>query len=304
MKFGACGEYYNTTQDLVYENFIFRVDFGQTSIANDAIDNTLFIELQDAQDETLIGVLSIQRTTTKYSIYTNKQATIDVSASAQNTIYLGETINLAVTTDFMQDTSSAHTIYDTKYMYSKLGIQISIFDSNGNQLNSDTLFGVNFEYNGRLYYPRIDGTVRIKIADRVSNVLSRIKINTENNTTLATDTYTIRIETFGSPDGIYYGEETSDYTEKDVYIINGAYGLKVYSDNNSKIIDKTTGKKVDNSNALTFNVQYSSRLRDPNIVVELQRRDYSRELTTHYNLVDLQDYVTETLTRSTSAKSI
>ena len=70
-----------------------------------------------------------------------------------------------------------------------MGIKISIYDNNGNRLNSDSLLGVNFTLNGTKYYPRIDGTVRICTAEKVSNVLSRIKVDTANNTVLATGDY-------------------------------------------------------------------------------------------------------------------
>ena len=56
-----------------------------------------------------------------------------------------------------------------------------IYDANGNQLNNDSLLGINFELDGQKYYPRVDGTTRIKIADKVTDVLARIKINTEND---------------------------------------------------------------------------------------------------------------------------
>ena len=292
-----CMRYYNTTQDLIYENFIFHVDLSQSNILADSLDNTLLIELQDSQGETLIGVLNIQRETTKYSIYKDKKATIAATATAQNLIYLGDTINLNVNTNLVQNTTNNVTVYDTKYFDSKLGLQISIFDNNGNQLNSDTLFGVNFEYEGVTYYPRIDGTIRIKIADRVTNVLSRIKIHTANNTTLATGDYVIKVETFGSPDGIYYGLETSGSTQKNIRIINGAYGLKVTTANNSKIVDKETGNIAnESSNSITATVNYSSRLTNPNIVMILERRDYTSEMSLNYITVDLANYVSNNLT--------
>src|SRR5574344_1018859 len=72
-------EYHNTEQDLIYENFIFHIGFSETSgIINDVAGNHLLMELRDTENQTLIGVLGIQRDSMKYSIYTNKDATIDV----------------------------------------------------------------------------------------------------------------------------------------------------------------------------------------------------------------------------------
>lgn len=284
--------YYVKDQNLIYENFIFHIDVRESDIKENIIDNTLFMELRNKEGETLMGVLGIQRNMAKYSIYPGKTSTIDVTATNQNTIYLGQPIDLRVTTNFLQDVIESKVILDTQYFESKMGIKITIHDMNGNQLNSDTLLGVNFEYNGERYYPRIDGSVRIRVAEKVSNVLSRITINTENNKTIATGTYTIKIESFGSPDGIYYGQEASDYTETKVTIINGIYGLKVTTGDNSKIIDKVTGNATNKSNSIVATVEYNSALEKPNIVVELQRRDYSSEYAMNYRIVDFKDYFT------------
>ena len=163
-------------------------------------------------------------------------------------------------------------------------------------------FGCYFELDGQKHYPRIDGTTRIKIGDKVTNVLARIKFNTKNNTILATSTYTIKIESFGSSDGIYYGLTASDTAELTVTIVNSSYGLKVVTGDNSKIADKTTGKLEDGSNSLVTVIDYSSSLENPKIAVSLYRRDYTEEFSQNYNLVDLADYVSTTLTATPREK--
>lgn len=290
--------YYNKEQDLIYENFIFHVDFSGTNIQSDILNNTLLMELQDSEKQTLIGVLGIQRDTTKYNVYTNKNSTIDVSATiSEDTIYLGNKFNINVTTDFTQPVIQSKSIYDTEYFNKKMGIKITFYDSNGNQLNIDSLLGLTFSIDGKVYYPRIDGTTRINIAERVSNVLSRIEVNTNNNNTLNTGTYTVKIETFGSSDGIYYGLESSDYTELQFSIINSSYGLKVATDDKSKTIDKDTGKTLNGNNSLVTFVNYSSAFKKPIITMSLYRRDYSTMYSNTYKKVNLQDYVTNNLTQ-------
>ena len=224
---GLTNTYYNEAQDILYESFIFHVKFSEAEIPNDIENNNLLMELRDRNGETLLGVLGIQRDVMRYSVYNNRDAQINITANIDDSNYLGDTINLDVTTDFRQSVVNSVTIYDTEYFEQKMGIMISIYDVDGNRLSLDSLFGINFEIDGTRYYPRLDGTTRIKIADKVSNVLSKIKINTDGNTTLATGTYTIRIESFGSPDGIYFGLESSAMTEVTTTIINSSYGLKV-----------------------------------------------------------------------------
>ena len=288
----ACDNYYNKDKDLTYENFIFHVNFADSSLSNDIDQNTLLMELRDTDNQTLLGVLGIQRDTMKYTVYNNKEATIKLSGElTPETLYLGNTLNLNVTTNFTQTVVNSKTVYDTQYFEKKLGIKISIYDNNGNRLNSDSLFGVNFELDGKLYYPRIDGTTRICIADKVTDILARLKLNTQNNKTLATGDYKIKIESFGSSDGIYYGLTASGQIELDVRIINSSYGLKITTEDKLKIVDKDTGFTMNGNANFMSKIEYSSGLQNPNIAVSLYRRDYSDIYSERYNLVDFADYV-------------
>lgn len=294
--------YYNNNQDILYENFIFHIKFSEAKIEGNIENNNLLMELRNDENETLLGVLGIQRDIMHYSVYSNANSTINVSATIDDTVYLGDDINFEVTTDFKQQIIDSKTIYDTEYFEKKMGIMLTIYDNDGNQLALDSLFGINFELDGQRYYPRIDGTTRIKIADKVSNVLSKIKVDTSNNSILATGTYTIKVETFGSPDGIYYGLESSASTEVKVTIINSEYGLNLYTTDNYKVVDKETGNTTNGDASIIAQLEYSSGLESPNITMSLYRRDYSEVYSDKYEIVDLADYVTNTLTESNKEK--
>lgn len=288
----ACDKYYNAEQDLIYENFIFHIDFGENNITSNLIQNSLLMELRDSEGQTLLGVLGIQRDTMVYSVYKDKDAKIKVKATTnKDLVYRGKDFVLTVETDFTQDIVDSKTVYDTGFFDDKMGIKISIYDNNGNRLNSDSLLGVNFTLNGVKYYPRIDGTVRICTAEKVSNVLSKIKVDTANNTVLATGDYTIKVESFGSPDGIYYGIESSDTAEVKITIVESTFGLKVTTIDQEKIINKDTGRNENGTTNVTVNIEYSSGLDNPNITLSLYRRDYSSIYSQVYELVDLAQYV-------------
>ena len=295
---------YDSEQDLLYEKYIFHVNFVDAEISENIVDNSLLMELRTEDNkQTILGVLGIQRENIVYTVYCDKNATIGIDAVIEpKTIYLGEQIKLDVSTSFTQALLGTKMIYDTQYFDKKLGIKITIYDNNGNRLNSDSLFGINFELDGQYYYPRIDGTTRICIADKVTDVLARIRINTESNTTLATGDYTIKIESFGSSDGIYYGLIAAAETTVKIKIINFAYGLRVTTSDKAKIIDYETGNTQNGSNSLVVSLKYSSSLSNPNIAVSLYRRDYSDVFSQDYNLVDLQDYVTGNLTATKRKK--
>lgn len=287
--------YYHAEQNLIYENYIFQVNFKDTSLNTNIVDNNILMEMRNKDNQTILGVLGIQRDVMRYSVYNNMDSTIGVSATIDSPNYLGNDINLNVTTDFTQNIADSKIIYDTQYFNQKMGIKLTITDINGNVLQNDSLLGIYFTLNGVNYYPRIDGTTRIKIADKVSNVLSKITINTSNNTTLATGEYTVKIESFGSSDGIYYGLNSSDSTEVKMTIINSKYGLKVNTDDVSKILDKNTGQNKNNENIIKGNLEYSSGLANPNITISLYRRKYDTIYSQEYELVNLTDYISNNL---------
>ena len=105
----------------------------------------------------------------------------------------------------------------------------------------------------------------------------------------------MRIESFGSPDGIYFGTTPSDYVEIPFQIINSRYGLDVSLDDKHMIIDKDTGFTKADNNAMILHVKYSSNLENPNIRISLQRRNYDNIYDTEYTTVNLLDYVSNNL---------
>lgn len=287
--------YYDQDLGIIQEEFIFIVDFGDTEISGDQIGKSLLMELRNAQDQTLISVLGIQHANLTYNLYDNQDAVIDIEGNlSKNPIYVGEETELELTTNFIQSSASGATVVDTTYLDKRLGIYITIFDSNNNQLNNSSLLGLTYELDGVTYYPRMDGSIRIPLADKVANVLSRIKIHT-NNVNLASGKYTMKIESFGSPDGIYFGTTSSDQLMIPFEIINSRYGLDVSLDEKQSIVNKETGYTMMDNNVLTFHVKYSSNLANPNIRVSLFRRNYDQIYDTAYTQVNLLDYITNSL---------
>ena len=268
------------------------VDFKDTNITENVLEKSLLIELRNDENQTLISVLGIEQSTLLYNLYVGKDATIELDGNlSANTIYRGENTNLDLNIKFTQEKLNSNTIYDTNYDDQRLGIKISIYDSNNNLLSNSSLMGVNYTYDGNIYYPRYDGTTRINLAERVANLAPRLKISTANSN-LATGEYRIVIESFGSPDGIYYGLESSDRLELNLNVIDNIYGLKVSTRDDTMFIDKKTGFVLDENNAFPFKVEHVSGLANPNTTIKLARRSYETVYTTEYNVVDLKDYVT------------
>lgn len=293
--------YYNEDTNIAEEEFIFIVDFKESNITEDVLNASLLLELRNADSQTLISVLGIEQETMIYNLYYDKHAVIKLASPEQNlTFYNGNNMNFNINTNFIQQTIGTNTIYDTNYYEQKLGIKLSIYDKkNETYLTGTSLIGVYYEYNGIKYYPRYDGTTRINIAPKIANVSSKITINGEKSN-LAGGDYTIVIESFGSPDGIYYGLESSDTITLNFHVMDTLYGLKMSMNEKNYFWNKETGKNLMNSNTLNLNVKYESGLSNPNLRMKLYRRSYDSIYSNNYVAVDLLDYFTNRYTQTSN----
>lgn len=293
--------YYDSSTHIAQEEFIAIVDFSESGITENVIGKSLLIELRNNENRTMVGVLGLQQEGMQYNLIHGEESVIDVAGTlSTNNIYPGDEVRLNVTTDFVQTTYNGLSIYDTVALDHQLGIKISIFDSNNHQVTGASLLGVSYELDGIFHYPRVDGTTRIKIAEKVSNVLARIKLHTTKS--LAPGEYTMKIESFSSPDGIYYGLKSSDYVEIPFNILDSVYGLEVTLPEKQVIINKDTGKNLNGNNTLVFNYKYGSVLTNPEIHISLKRRSYNSVFSTEYELVDLKDYFSTQFQTTSKAK--
>ena len=296
----ANNRYYDSVNQVAEEEFIFIVDLKDTNLNTDVIDQQLLFELRKPSTSKIVPVLDVEQVRMKYNLYNNKESIINLNASLSNTnVYIGKTTTLTVITDFSQQLVNDTKIIDTNFYDQKLGIKITILDANDNVVNGVSLLGLNYEYNGVTYYPRVDGTTRFNIAERVANVSSRIKINTQN-ANIATGNYKLRIDTFGSSDGIYYGLVASRQTTINIRIINEIYGLSITLPDTDVLIDAKTGKGQDEDNILRFKIDYSSALTSPTIRVVLSRRTYDAVLNYTYNPYDFTEIFSTELTPSSN----
>lgn len=282
--------YYNNNNS--DEEFIFIVDFSSAGISSDVLNNSLLVELRDNDDQTIYSVLGIEHEQMRYNLYSNRDSIINVEASInKNPLYVGNNAIINLSTNYQNLAIGSDMIYDTKYFDSKLGLKIILKDNNNKEVTGNGLIGAYFLMDGKRYYPDVDGTTRIKIADKVGNVSRWLEFNTEN-ASIATGTYKIVIETFGSPDGIYYGTDVSAKTELELNIINSIYGLKSTLSPENVVIDTTLQEDAKN---MKFTISYDSGLSNPVIHMSLYRRKYDSIYDTDYELVDLNDYVSQAL---------
>ena len=283
--------YYDGTDSS--EEFIFIVDFGDTTIPNDQLDNLLLLEIRDANEEAIITVLGIQHSQLTYNLYANKDAVITPTITpSANPLYIGHDDIFETTISYQTSSLGGVTIIDTQHFDSKLGAQIYIKNSNGQILSGTDLTGSYFTVDNVRYYPDIQGYTHIKLSDKVGNIQKWIIFNTDNSS-LSTGSYTFVVESFASDDGIYYSDNPV-VTNIPMTIISSIYGLK------PTIADTSVVLKAENPNDLVFSIDYTSLLTTPNLRIAMYRRKYDTVYDTNYELVDLQDYSSDTLGATTN----
>ena len=292
--YSADGSYYNSTTDLLYEEYIVQVDFEDSTFEGNLESKNLLVQLRDVYDNTVALTVNTALYPMLYSVYNdidvNKRLTLRTDKSV---IYMGSQLNIDIETQYaFNKNSNSDIVYETTHIEDQLGVRITI-SSGSDVLTAADLEGIYITYNGLNYFPRSDGSYRIKIADAVSNVLADMVLNTENGS-LDTGTYTIKAQSFGSVDGTYFSSEIASDT-KDVQVVSTDYGFSVTLDDKSVLIDKETGKTKNDNNDLAFTLGYSGGFEHPKIVVSLYRRSYEDIYSYDYNLIDLRSYVTNTL---------
>ncbi len=287
------GIYYNGGESS--EEFIVHVDFEDTTDNQSIMNNKLLIEIRDSNEETKFSVLGIEHDYLTFNRYADKDAAIGITGSIEdNPLYNGHMTNLDLNITYSNQLIGSAVIFDTQYFDSKLGIEIVLKDSDDEVVSGTAINGISYIINGNHYYPNLSGSTRIRVADKVGNIGLYLGMDL-TYTKIPTGDYKLEITSFGSPDGIYYGDKVGDTVVIPVHIINSTYGLKSTLDDKSVIIDGATGTNLDGTNLIKFNIHYSSTLTNPSIHMALYRREYVEIYDTNYQLVDLRNYIDQNL---------
>lgn len=299
-KYNADQSYFNQDMDLVYEEFIFQVNFEDTTITNSFTNQSLIVQLRDMWDDTMKVTVNTDQYPMLFNLYSDKEAIKGIDVTADKTfIYMGDNFSVDLSTSYEYQTQNSEVVYDTTYFEDQLGVKITVSEGSS-ELSASDLTGIYIECDGKKYFARQDGSYRIKLADAISNVVKNMTVHTENGT-LESKTYTFKFETFGSFDGIYYSKSIAT-DSFNIQIISSDYGLKADLDAKCSFINKDTGKTLNENNELNFQIGYSGGFENAKIQVSLYRRDYTSIYSSEYHLVDLADYVSNQLVSAVQEK--
>ena len=298
-------------KEFAVEEFIFTVDLsGVAESQQVTTTQTHYLYMEINRDENnvmlpaaIIGPVGDPTNEMKYSLVPNIDTTIDTTGGFvqadgtvgdSTTIYVGEQTELELDTTLKHENSSHQVVTnvdDTTFDDYKLGAKITIWQAKKNgegeyiydgsgqlvyeQLTTD-LFGTVLSVNGVDYFPQTDGSTRLKLAGRITDVVSSINIDFENSS-LEYGDYKLVVETFASYDGLYYGDFGTTVNSYLFTLLNNEYGIDVTIPPVQVTRDVNTGKDKNGDQTAQFTVKTKNGLANPNIKVTLQRRVYNNE---------------------------
>ncbi len=317
MHGNASTKYYSNIDgtEVAVEEFIFQVDFSGANQAqvDDTRDLYLYMELAkdissdgNVYTEPMIIPAGTPVTDMKYNIYKNVSSEIvttggfvteDSDELLNNiSIYKSETATLELSTNLATNGPNGETISDTKYEDYRLGAKITILkkDGSGNYEPIDDLFGTVASIDNGItvseYYPQTDGSIRLKLAGRVTDVISDIQLDFSNSNLTFGD-YKLVVETFASYDGLYYGDFSPEVNEFLFTLMNDDYGINVTLPAIQVTHDVNNGQDKAGSREMEFALQTKNGLAHPNVKVHLERRTYNDVYETTYEKISMDGIV-------------
>ena len=290
--------YYDKDKNSVLEEFVFQVNFENTTIKQDYLRQSFKIELIDSNKNEVRLTVNDAIYPVMYNLYANQETekimTVD---KYEMRLHKPEDIDFTVNTTYNQKIVNANVVYDTTNFDNAAGLKVTFY-SGTEQMTQEELGGLAIKYNDSYYFVGEDNAISFKISDIVSNVETNMKVLFTQKGEWEKGTYTMKIEAISSADGVH---ASNSIMSKNVTIVfsSSDYGLDAILGENSQIIDKDTGITLDGNNILDFDVKYETGLENPNIRVSLYRRAYNENIyTTDYELVDLAEYVETSLESS------
>lgn len=293
---------YNTNNS-INEDFTILLDFSNTNILDNYLSASLYLELHDSTGLTIRPTLYSEIKSfnlLKNSDNSNTYATLNLSTDTElQTINLNNnsTTNINITSKLIYKTYYLNNIIDTKYENENMGLLVKLVDSSGNTINKDYIKNIRFKIDSNEYYPTSDNLIRINLNNGINDTTKVLSIIVdEDNTTLPSGNYYFKISNYVSYDGEYYDNLGNDEITIPAVIENNNYKNKysfdVFIEDENRILSKTNP-----STNIKLNI-IEKDLNNPNIRVSLYQKDNFTAYDQNYSLVDLQNYVTNTLNSS------
>ena len=279
--------YYDSDIGLVDEEFIFIFDFKEcTQVTGDHLDHSVLFELRNSENRTVFTVLGIREAVMYYSTYEATNIVLNQTiGDFGDYLYYSIPDTISYTTNIQYDeTENRQSVIDTNYESSSMGLNIAFLDRDGEPVSSSLLIGTYFMINNQQYFADSDGVFRIKLSDKVSNLIRSASLMVYKN--LPAGEYTVRYTLFASDDGLHNSNPLNSVSQSfTVTVVSADNSLIVDGEPYTEIVDGLTGLNMNNSRLNTYTVQYQSVLSNPNFRVEVYKRSTNNVDDAAYNSI-------------------
>ncbi len=290
------------TSDWVMEEFLFIIDFKETTTTGTHENNTILFELRDFDDLPIISVLGIRQSLMTYNLYDSTNVVLNETVTPESSyLYydIPATVNLETLVGYDQ-TDNKQSIINTNYESNSMGLNVTLFDSVGNQVSSNLLYGTSIKIDNVPYFADSDGVFRIKLSGKVANLNKNLYITTDESLKPVGD-YTFRFTLFASADGRHNGHLLEAPSYDYVYTLVGSENLiNVETDDKTKVVFGDTGLNANGDNFNTYRISYNSVLTRPNVRIAVYKRNIDTSSTNAYTLVDFNELFSNTFQTPTS----
>ncbi len=278
------------------ESYTVIFDFSNTTHNQDFENIEAYIETEDINGSLIRS--TVKSSIAKFNIYSSingesSKASIYLTSDyADNPILLNTNsvtgINLISGINYKR--KQEYKIFDTCYEYGYLGLEISLVNSNDEIVSKEYLKNIVIQINGENYVAGNDNIIRIPGNNLQSETSKNIKIITYEGTGLAEGNYYFKIKSYKLLGE--YKASNSSVTEISIPVYVSKYNYSIFYnvEMNSQLIDKTK-----ETESINFVVTKEGEFASPKIRVSLYEKADLKGDNQNYNLVDLQQYVSDSL---------
>lgn len=261
---------------LVDEEFIFIFDLKNSNQTGTHLDNSMLFELRNSEGRSVYSVLGIRQGIMNYNTYDQSNAVLEQNIlNNEEYLYYNITDEVNYSTHINYDqTENRQSIIDTNYESNNMGLNVSFYSNDGEIVSSSLLSSSSIRIDGVDYFADSDGVFRIRLAGKVSNLNKKLNISVGKD--LPSGVYTMRYTLFASEDGLH-NSDIKNSVSKDfiVHVVSSNDTIIVNTDDKYKVIDGDTHLNLAGINRNIYDVKYTSSLNNPNIRLEILKRDIS-----------------------------
>lgn len=277
-------EYYDTDMGMAYEEFLFIFDFKNTNITTAQLDNEMLFELRTNDDRTAITVLDkrLEDRDMVFNIHQTSNIALSQTISTANTNFYYDMANTTVYTTQVSYSTSGSTlkVIDTNYEASRMGVNIQLFDSHGTSVSSSMLSGTVIKIGNEEHYVDSDGVFRIKLANKVTNVVRNLNITVDS--LLPAGEYTVKYSIIASSDGLHASNLDAPTYTQTIHVVNADNVITVSNNDKTKVFYADLGYNEAYNASNTYQIKYTSTLVNTNVRLGVYKRKTDVYNSTQY----------------------